>query len=490
MPRTRFAEILSSRRKQLRLSIPQAAKVLRMRESVLEAFEEGDFEHLPPLGYAQGMVASYARYLGLDSRELTELYEREHADYVSGVTGHEPRGLARLDDEPGHRGPVSAASLARTSGPTPSPLSGRYGGSTGSSDYRIGPYETGASRIANPDYAGRPTGAAADGEARGGRERRYTTRVPVSENERGRRQQVDRVRRARSAEDAYGAPSRSTYRSGAGGSARDRDDITTRRVGSGQYRDDMRYDDVARPYRPSSTRAGREATRQIAAPERPRVRRRQQPPAGRDPRSRNRRPEPRRGGVAGILDALLSDSGRLMLVIGLVLAVVLVFVIVFSVRSCASSKSEPAVTNVVTAVTTSATTSSATASETAQAVLSEAAARQAAASAQAAAQETKVTVSVADGASTWVEIVNDGQSQIASTVTGAWSQDYTVTKSISIRVGDPSVVTVEKNGERQRLSGKTGGVASITIQGTDPSAATTASTTEAATTTTKSSSGQ
>ena len=240
MPRTRFAEILSSRRKQLRLSIPQAAKVLRMRESVLEAFEEGDFEHLPPLGYAQGMVASYARYLGLDSRELTELYEREHADYVSGVTGHEPRGLARLDDEPGHRGPVSAASLARTSGPTPSPLAGRYGGSTGSSDYRIGPYETGASRIANPDYAGRPTGAAADGEARGGRERRYTTRVPVSENERGRRQQVDRVRRARSAEDAYGAPSRSTYRSGAGGSARDRDDITTRRVGSGQYRDDMR----------------------------------------------------------------------------------------------------------------------------------------------------------------------------------------------------------------------------------------------------------
>lgn len=479
MPRTRFAEILSSRRKQLRLSIPQAAKVLRMRESVLEAFEEGDFEHLPPLGYAQGMVASYARYLGLDSRELTELYEREHADYVSGVTGHEPRGLARLDDEPGHRGPVSAASLARASGPTPSPLSGRYGGSTGSSDYRIGPYETGASRIANPDYAGRPTGAAADGEARGGRERRYTTRVPVSENERGRRQQVDRVRRARSAEDAYGAPSRSTYRSGAGGSARDRDDITTRRVGTGQYRDDMRYDDVARPYRPSSTRAGREATRQIAAPERPRVRRRQQPPAGRDPRSRNRRPEPRRG-AAGILDALLSDSGRLMLVIGLVLAVVLVFVIVFSVRSCASSKSEPAVTNVVTAVTTSATTSATTASETVQAVLSEAAARQAAASAQAAAQETKVTVSVADGASTWVEIVKDGQSQIASTVTGAWSQDYTVTKSISIRVGDPSVVTVDKNGERQRLSGKTGGVASITIQGTDPTAATT----------TKSSSGQ
>ena len=487
MPRTRFAEILSSRRKQLRLSIPQAAKVLRMRESVLLAFEEGDFEHLPPLGYAQGMVASYARYLGLDSRELTELYEREHADYVSGVTGHEPRGLARLDDEPGHKGPVSAASLARTSGPTPSPLAGRYG----SSDYGIGPYETGASRIANPDYAGRPTGAAADG--RGSRERRYTTRVPVSESDRARRQQVDRARRARSAEDAYGASGTSRRRGSESRQApRGRDDITTRRVGSGQYRDDMRYDDVARPYRPSSTRAGREATRQIAAPERPRVRRRQQTPAGRDPRSRGRRPEPRRSGVAGVLDALLAEPGRLMLVVGLALAVVLVFVIVFSVRSCASSKSEPAVTNVVTAVTTSATSAASTASATEQQVLSAAAERQAAESAQAAAQETKVSVSVADGASTWVEIVNDGQSQIASTVTGAWSQEYTVTKSISIRVGDPSVVTVDKNGERQQLSGKTGGVASITIQGTDPSAASTeaATTGTAATTTSKGSSAQ
>ena len=50
MARYRYAEILYNRRRQLRLSIPQAAKVLRMRESVLEAFEAGDFDHLPALG--------------------------------------------------------------------------------------------------------------------------------------------------------------------------------------------------------------------------------------------------------------------------------------------------------------------------------------------------------------------------------------------------------------------------------------------------------
>ena len=55
MARYRYAEILYNRRRQLRLSIPQAAKVLRMRES---AFEAGVFDHRPALGYAQGMVSS------------------------------------------------------------------------------------------------------------------------------------------------------------------------------------------------------------------------------------------------------------------------------------------------------------------------------------------------------------------------------------------------------------------------------------------------
>ena len=114
MQRPQFAELLADRRRKLRLSIPQAARVLRMRESVLEAFEIGDFDHLPALGYAQGMVASYARYLGLDPRRITELYEREHAEYVAGVTGRAPTGLARLSDEPGHDGPASAASQARS----------------------------------------------------------------------------------------------------------------------------------------------------------------------------------------------------------------------------------------------------------------------------------------------------------------------------------------------------------------------------------------
>ena len=93
-------------------------------------------------------------------------------------------------------------------------------------------------------------------------------------------------------------------------------------------------------------------------------------------------------------------------------------------------------------------------------------------------------MSVADGATTWVEITCDGEQQVAESITGSWSQEYTPKKSLEIRVGDPSVVTVEKNGERQSFSGKSAGTSTLTIEGTDPGAATT----EAATSGSRSSS--
>ncbi len=66
MTRPRYSEMLVERRRSLGLSVKQAAQVLKLKEQVLVAFEEGDFENIPKSGYAQGMLSSYARYLGLD----------------------------------------------------------------------------------------------------------------------------------------------------------------------------------------------------------------------------------------------------------------------------------------------------------------------------------------------------------------------------------------------------------------------------------------
>lgn len=314
-----------------------------------------------------------------------------------------------------------------------------------------------------------------------GSDRRYTTRNPNDYEDRARRQQqagraaalatpMETSTRALAMVVAA-ALARAPLVLGAGREgSRYGDDIQTRRVDSGQYRDDLRFGSDARPYRPSSTRAGREGSRNMSTPVRPNVRR--QSPArdrNRDPRNRGRRNEPQRSGLAGILDAVMADPRRAFMLISALLVVLLVVILTFSIRSCASSKVDNSKVNVVTAVTSEAASTSATTTSAAeQQALSEAAAKKAASAAAAATQETKVTVSVADGATTWVEITCDGEQQVAESITGSWSQEYTPKKSLEIRVGDPSVVTVEKNGERQSFSGKSAGTSTLTHRGDGP----------------------
>lgn len=49
---------------------------------------------------------------------------------------------------------------------------------------------------------------------------------------------------------------------------------------------------------------------------------------------------------------------------------------------------------------------------------------------------------------------------------------YTVTKEITVRVNDTSAVSITKNGENVRFDEHSSGVGTITIQGTNPNAAT------------------
>ena len=488
MARYRYAEILYNRRRQLRLSIPQAAKVLRMRESVLEAFEAGDFDHLPALGYAQGMVSSYARYLGLDSREISELYEREHAEYVAGVTGRAPSGLASLSDEPSYKGAASATNIIKPVSMTPPSLPSGQDDSTGMPraryDYRSEYSSRGNSYVSRTQSGTSRYGQSVYPGYRGSQEqdRRYTRRDPNEPDRDRRAREAGYARRSRGDGESYGSSYGSSRYAGRGGNSRGRElpggDVTTRRVNAGQYRDDLRFDSEARPYRPSSTRAGREGSRNVPTPERPNVKRRPQPNRSRDLRSRNNQPQA--SGFAGFIQAFTSDPRRVVALIAIALAVVLIIIISSPVRSCASSKNDNGKVDVVTAVTSDTAQAATTASTLEQQVLSDAAERKAASSAAAASQVTKVAVSVDEGATTWVEITCDGEQKVAESITGAWSEEYTVTKNIEIRVSDPSVVTVTKNGERQVFGSKSAGVSSVTIQGTDPSAATTASTTASA----------
>ncbi|MGN0076948.1 MAG: helix-turn-helix domain-containing protein [Parafannyhessea sp.] len=531
MARPRFSEMLVDRRRQLGLSVKQASDVLRLKEDVLIAFEEGDFDAMPKSGYAQGMLSSYARYLGINSRELINQFTRDLHDWErqSAAARARARRSARgRGDEPvyelpgdqesrraGYRG---SRGLLPTSGGFAGDLStystvssprSRNSRSTQLVNYR----QRQANRAAGytprqqagygrgyqddggsyrqegwgyPSYEGPATEVGYRGPAiedayearrqvpRGSydSERRYTSRdvAPRGERRRGAQGQGRYLRQA----DEYGNYARYTGNEGQAERS-SRDSVVYQDV-PGQYVDDLRYEG-ARPYEAASTRSGRQSSRNIANPQRPNVRRRQSSRRGRDQRQRaerDRRRRPQHGGLLGLVEAFFSDGRRTIAFAVFAAAIIITVVIIASVSSCVGNQNATPTKSV--SVSTSSTKSSSSnddSSSSSSTAKKEAEAAAAAATAKKTAQEekdantvTKVSVSVASGEVSWVEITCDGKSVVAEQITGSWKKTYTVTDSISIQVSNPTAVTVKKNGKIQKFDSKTAGVGSITIQGT------------------------
>ncbi len=525
MPKPHFSELLQRRRHELGLSIEQASRILKLREDVLVGFEEGDFERIPQSGYAQGMLSSYARYLGLNPREITDLFQEELYHYVNGTSSHELRrrtrdtqtgrfisgydivnaegsrpkayveykGLLPTSGGPaGDMGAFASVSDARPrrtmpmAGSGPSAVSayghGGYGQDQQTRSYNAAPH--GSARPQDDEYA--------RGSARRARNqrRRTTNNNDPASRLLSQRQQVTGAASTQMTRQYSG----SRANSGRGGSARPqrsyrRDDVSTRRVVSGDYSDDMRYDDHARPYERASTITGRRSSRNIASVDRPNVRRRA-PQSGYAANSRGGQRGRRRGSQKGGVLGFFSDSRNATFAIIVILAMVLTGILVFAATSCVNAKNVSGSTSGQTvsvsttdsssskndgssssnsssdsnssSKSTTATTSAGANDQTSDA----AAAGDASATTTTQTQATVVKVSVADGEYSWLEITNDGTSAVAESVTGPWEQEFTVTDSITIRAANPSKVTVSENGKKVDFTSKASGTGTLTIKGT------------------------
>ena len=84
---SQFGDMLLNRRRQMGLSIQQVANTIKIRPQIIEFFEKGDFSSMPPRGYAQGMISSYARFLGLNPRTVVGAYFDE-LDRYERETSH------------------------------------------------------------------------------------------------------------------------------------------------------------------------------------------------------------------------------------------------------------------------------------------------------------------------------------------------------------------------------------------------------------------
>lgn len=502
--RPRFSEMLGSRRRQLGLSIQQASSILRLREDVLVAFEEGDFERMPQSGYAQGMLSSYARYLGLNPRQITDLFQEELYEYVNGSTSHELRRHTR--DVQAGRG-VRGYDVVNEAGSRPKayveyhallPASGGPAGDLGA----FATTTSATPRRSMPLAGSGPSAAEAynsqsfEQDTAGARRRRpyngNTARYPGEASGSNRAERQRRRNSQRRRYEQQSDPSRRLLSSdmrgpgindsGYSGERYLRDEVSTRAVRPREYTDDMRYDEGTRPYERASTIRGRRSSMNIADTGRPNVRRR----TGSDyaPAQRGGAGGGRQGGRGGRSPRPSAVSQNKIFIGILVLAVVLTAIIVFSVSSCVGGKNTTTPGAMTSDSGSSAATGQSQGTSSAQTTAQQTSASKDSQSAKtgddasgADASKTKdgetyvptvVKVSVSAGSYTWLEVTSDGKSDVADSVTGPWEKEYTVTDAITVQAGNPSAVTVTKNGASVPFNSKASGLGSLSIKGTKP----------------------
>ncbi len=436
----RFGDMLLEQRRRMGLSIQQVANTIKIRPQIIEFFETGNFASMPPRGYAQGMISSYARFLGLNPREVVNAYFDDLMAYERETS----QQGGRFEDAAGF-------------------VHSRYSGDNG----RVRVVQGGRSTRygQRPQQAGYVTETGSSEEIRSQRDRFRSTPAPEE--------------RALPAARGVARDPRAGYGDG-GYSDRGYRGVSSGRPRGGYADADTtqvtpRLRSQSQPYsqRSSAPRSGQrnyQGRGELAPRSGQRNMQRQGSYRGRSDNNRGRIPQgtgrggSNRGHGGGRapqnngLDPRIVYAG-----IGAV-ALLLIVLIVVLLRGCGSSAPESTPETPVATKTTTKKSSKKT--ESVDEDTDETTDDSDAAKTTAKKEEnevTKVKISVAKGKTAWIEVKVDGKSVYGAQATGPFEQEYTPESSIEITTSKPSDVTVTKNGEKVRYDTKTSGVARVTI---------------------------
>lgn len=439
----RFGDMLLEQRRRMGLSIQQVANTIKIRPQIIEFFETGNFASMPPRGYAQGMISSYARFLGLNPREVVNAYFDDLMAYERETS----QQGGRFQDAAGYVNSRSSVD------------NGRFLMVQGGRSTRYGQ---------RPQQAGYITETGSGEEIRSQRDRFRSTPMPED--------------RALPAARGVARDPRAGYGDG-GYSDRGYRGVSSGRPRGGYADADTtqvtpRLRSQSRPYsqRSSAPRSGQrnyQGRGELAPRSGQRNMQRQGSYRGRSDNNRGRMPQGtgrggsnrgRGGGRApqnNSLDPRIVYAG-----IGAVVLLLIVLIVVL-LRGCGSSAPESTPETPVATKTTTKKSSKKTESvdedtdETTDESTDSDAAKTTAKKEEN--EVTKVKISVAKGKTAWIEVKVDGKSVYGAQATGPFEQEYTPESSIEITTSKPSDVTVTKNGEKVRYDTKTSGVARVTI---------------------------
>ncbi len=439
----RFGDMLLEQRRRMGLSIQQVANTIKIRPQIIEFFENGNFASMPPRGYAQGMISSYARFLGLNPREVVNAYFDDLMAYERETS----QQGGRFQDAAGYVNSRSSVD------------NGRFLMVQGGRSTRYGQ---------RPQQAGYVTETGSSEEIRSQRDRFRSTPAP-EERALPAARGVARDPRAGYGDGGYsdrGYRGASSVRPRGCYADADTTQVTPR----------LRSQSQTFSQRSSAPRSGQrnyQGRGELAPRSGQRNMQRQGSYRGRSDNNRGRMPQAagrggsnrgRGGGRAPQNNGL--DPRIVYAGIGAV-ALLLIVLIVVLLRGCGSSAPEstpetPAATKTTTKKSSKKTESvDEDTDESADESTDSDAAKTTAKKEEN--EVTKVKISVAKGKTAWIEVKVDGKSVYGAQATGPFEQEYTPESSIEITTSKPSDVTVTKNGEKVRYDTKTSGVARVTI---------------------------
>jgi len=72
-----LGQLLRDIREEKNISLEEVENATRIRKKYLVALEEGDYDTLPTPGHVRGFLRNYALYIGLDLKQVEEMYTKE-----------------------------------------------------------------------------------------------------------------------------------------------------------------------------------------------------------------------------------------------------------------------------------------------------------------------------------------------------------------------------------------------------------------------------
>lgn len=409
-----FGEMLLERRRQMGASIQQVANVIKIRPQIIEYFETENFAAMPPRGYSQGIISSYARYLGLNPREVVDAYFDALHEYERNGTGGR---VGRFQD------------AAADANPRSSNVAGRY---------------MMVNSVPSSRYGQRPPQAGYVSESSSAHEPVSASRLrPVSTAD----------SRRRPPQGGYDSTLRSRTRRPDGYSASDPRDPRARAPRSQD----------GRPYRDSrGARSG--------YPEQRPVRRASgaQPPRGGSQRGRASR--------GGSRPPQQGPDMKFLAILGLGLLILIALAMVL-LRGCAPKpESAGSASSTPSAQKADSKDASEDSTEADEGTDSSADKGDDAGGSSSSAdktdkstkdeepKETVVKIMLKEkGTVAWIEVKLDGKVVLGKQVVGPFEQEFTVDTQIDITTNTPSAVAIYKNGEKVRYDTKVSGVGKVSI---------------------------